>query len=299
MKCAASAVWKGDPTSDVSETGAESVPPIFASLIRTAPFDVLNHDQLHALIDDGPILRFSRGEVVTRGHALAEHVWVVLDGEVKCSLLSATGAEKIMQIASAGTMFGEEAALLRRPQLYTAQTLRASTLLLIRGGALRAAIAESPSFANAMTLRVSSTTYALLENLQLCLQGTSAQRVAHYLSQLVHDSVECCEIQLETSKQNIAAQLNLTPETLSRVLSTFARDGMVRTQGGRGLKLENMALLRRCASGQYQPAPITPIRDAGPPRGAQGPATTPSCSARSQATGGSAPLTTMPAGSRP
>lgn len=270
MKCADSAVWKRVSTSGPSAIRTECVTQIIGNLIWTAPFDVLNHYQLNALIDDAPVHQFSRGEIVTRGHALAEHIWVVLDGEVKCSLLSTTGTEKIMQIAGAGTMFGEEAALLRRPQLYTAQTLRASTLLLIRGDALRTAIAESPTFAKAMTLRVSSASYALLEHLQLCLQGSSAQRVAHYLSQLVDDSVECCEVRLETSKQNIAAQLNLTPETLSRVLSTFARDGMIRIQGMRSLKLESVSLLRRCAAGQYLPAPkITPIRAARPPSSAK------------------------------
>ncbi|MDO9596387.1 MAG: hypothetical protein Q7J47_01575 [Azoarcus sp.] len=61
-----------------------------------------------------------------------------------------------MQLASTGTMFGEEAALLRRPQLFAAQALYDSTLLRIRGDALRTAITESSSFANAMTLRLSS-----------------------------------------------------------------------------------------------------------------------------------------------
>lgn len=153
MKCATSAVWQGGPTPGVHAVSAESVTPILATLIRTTPFDLLNQYQLHALIDDGRVLHFSRGEVVTRCHALAEHFWLVLDGQVKCSLLSSNGTEKIIQLASARTMFGEEAALLLRPQLFAAQPLCDSTLLQIRSDALRTVIAESPSFSNAMTLR--------------------------------------------------------------------------------------------------------------------------------------------------
>jgi len=100
-----------------------------------------------------------------------------------------------------------------------------------------------------MTLRLSSSIYDLIENLQICLQGTSTQRVAHYLSRLAPESAEHFEIQLDTDKQNIAAQLNLTPETLSRVLSRFMRDGMIRPLGRRGLMLDNLSMLRSCAAG--------------------------------------------------
>lgn len=228
---------------------AQPVTPIFASLIRTAPFDLLDHDGLHRLIDDGRVLSYERGEIVAHCHERADHMWVVLDGEVKCSLISATGTEKIIQIAGRDAIFGEEAALLGRPQLFTAQATRNSRLLLIRSHSLRAAMAESSAFSNAMTLRLSSTIYELIENLQMCLQGTSTQRVAHYLSRLAPPSAERCEIQLETDKQHIAAQLNLTPETLSRVLSRFTRDGMIRPQGRRGLMLDKLSMLRSCAAG--------------------------------------------------
>ena len=56
-------------------------------------------------------------------------------------------------------------------------------------------------------------------------------------------------VELETDKQNIAAQLNLTPETLSRVLSRFMRDGMIRPHGRRGLSLDSLSRLRSCAAG--------------------------------------------------
>lgn len=228
---------------------AQPVTPIFATLIQTTPFDLLGHHGLHGLIDDGRVLTVSRGEIVTRCHERADGMWVVLEGEVKCALISSAGTEKIIQIASAGAMFGEEAALLGRPQLFSGQATRDSTLLQIRTHALRTAMTECPGFANAMTLRLSSAMYDLIENLQLCLQGTSTQRVAHYLSRLAPASAERCEIQLGTDKQNIAAQLNLTPETLSRVLSRFARDGMIRPQGRRGLALDKLSMLRSCAAG--------------------------------------------------
>ena len=78
------------------------------------------------------------------------------------------------------------------------------------------------------------------------LPGT--QRVAQYLAQLAPQGAEHAEIRLASDKQTIAAQLNLTPETFSRVLSRFVRDGLVRPQGRRGLMLDNLSQLRRAAA---------------------------------------------------
>ena len=228
---------------------AEPVSTFFSTLARTSPFDLLDNEGMLRLIDGGRVLHCERGEIVTHCHDAADCMWVVLSGEVKCSLISASGAEKIIQVAGTGALFGEEAALLGRPQLFTAQATRDSNLLLIRSTSLRSSMAASGSFANAMTLRLSSSIYDLIENLQICLQGTSTQRVAHYLSRLAPESAEHFEIQLDTDKQNIAAQLNLTPETLSRVLSRFMRDGMIRPLGRRGLMLDNLSMLRSCAAG--------------------------------------------------
>lgn len=222
--------------------------PLFA-LSRTPLLGLLDSDSMQHLLEGSRSLELGRGEIVSHCHDMAQGMWVVLEGEIKCSLISASGAEKIIQVASQGSMFGEEAALLDRPQLFTAQATRNSTLLLIRSRALRKAMETSAAFANAMTLRLSSSMYDMIENLQLCLQGSSTQRVAHYLSRLAPDSVERCDVELETDKQNIAAQLNLTPETLSRVLSRFMRDGMIRPHGRRGLSLDNLSRLRSCAAG--------------------------------------------------
>lgn len=228
---------------------AKPLPHLLPTLAETAPFDLLSHEELLGLLECSRTVHCSRGEIVAHCRDTADALWVVLEGEVKCSLISAAGTEKIIQVATAGAMFGEEAALLGRPQLFTAQAIRDSSLLVIRSAALRAAMSASAPFANAMTLRLSAAIYELIENLQVCLQGSCTQRVAHYLSRLAPANAERCEIHLETDKQTIAAQLNLTPETLSRVLSRFVRDGMIRPHGRRGLLIDNVSMLRSCAAG--------------------------------------------------
>jgi len=113
---------------------------------------------------------------------------------------------------------------------------------------IREAMASVPCFAEAMTTRLAAASYEMMLHMQLCIQLSSTQRVAQYLSQLAPEGVEHAEIHLANDKQTIAAQLNLTPETFSRVLSRFVRDGLVTPQGRRSLMLDNLPQLRRAAA---------------------------------------------------
>ena len=87
-----------------------------------------------------------------------------------------------------------------------------------------------------------------MSTMQVQFQLSGTQRVAHYLTRLAPDDAECCEIRLDTDKQTIAAQLNLTPETLSRILAQLARDGMIQQRGRRSMVLNKLSALRDCAA---------------------------------------------------
>lgn len=227
----------------------QSSAPLHDLLARISPFDLLDAAQRHRLVEQARCVRLARGEILHQPESAAGTMYVVLDGEVKRVLLSASGAEMVIGRAGSGDCFGEDAALLGRASLASAQALRDSRLLQIGGAALQQAMAICPAFAAALSTRLAACMYDLVENLQVCFQRNSVQRVAHYLARLAPASAERCEIRLDTDKQTIAAQLNLTPETLSRVLSRLTRDGMIRPQGRRGMVLDKLSQLRSCAAG--------------------------------------------------
>ncbi len=213
-----------------------------------SPFNQLPQAGLERLLAACRRIRASRGETVAHAEASATGVHVVVEGEVKRFVLTSLGGEKIIGLAGRGKSFGEDAALLGRPQVVTAQATRNTELVLIPTAALREALAGSADFSAAMTAQMAAASYELMTNLQLHLQFSGTQRVAHYLAQLAPQDAEHCEIRLETDKQTIAAQLNLTPETLSRVLARFTREGMIRPRGRRGMLLDKVSMLRSCAT---------------------------------------------------
>lgn len=221
--------------------------PSIPSLTQIAPFDRLDEGRLNQMVAASRLVRAERGEILIQADEISSCVHVVLDGEVKCLLLAPSGNEKLIRIVGPGEVFGEEAALLGRPAMAMAQAARNTRLLHVPVALIREAMAAVPSFAEAMTTRLAAASYEMMLHMQLCIQLSSTQRVAQYLAQLAPKGVEQAEIHLSSDKQTIAAQLNLTPETFSRVLARFMRDGLVTPHGRRGLMLDNLPQLRRAA----------------------------------------------------
>ena len=114
--------------------------------------------------------------------------------------------------------------------------------------ALRTAMVSSTAFSASMSNRLAQASYYLMSTMQVQFQLSGTQRVAHYLTRLAPDDAERWEIRLDIDKQTIAAQLNLTPETLSRILSQLTRDGMIQPRGRRGMVLSKLSQLRDCAA---------------------------------------------------
>ncbi|ATE61790.1 Crp/Fnr family transcriptional regulator [Thauera sinica] len=222
--------------------------PSIPQLRRIPPFDLLADGALHRLLSGSKLIRAERGEILAQAQDVATSIHIVLDGEVRCVLLSPSGNEKLLRLVGAGDLYGEEAALLGRHYMATVQAQRQTRLLVVPVAAFRHAMAETAAFAQAITMRLAAAAYELMAHLQLCVQLNSTQRVAQYLAQLAPEDAERWEIHLSSDKQTIAAQLNLTPETFSRVLSRFAREGLIRTEGRRRVVLDKLSQLRNCAA---------------------------------------------------
>jgi len=170
----------------------------------------------------------------------------IVAGQVKLFLPSAQGSEKIVRLASPGEVFGEEAVILNRTYPMSAQATRDSLLMLVPRAAFLSVLSGSPELCCAMMTGLASRMHDLIDNMESCTQRSSVQRVAHYLTQLAPSNTDSFEIELNANKQTIASHLNLAPETLSRVLSRFARLGFI-TMQGRTIRVANAEQLREHA----------------------------------------------------
>ncbi len=217
-------------------------------LSRQPLFRGLGGLELSRLADASLEYRVNRHEVLIQKGGQAEYLYLMVSGQAKLFLPSAQGSEKIVRLVHPGEMFGEESVILGQPSVMTAQANKDSILVMVPRHALMEAFHADPMLCCEMMTCLAQQMRDLVDNMQSCTQLSSSQRVAHYLNQMAPQEGQSFEVELDANKQTIASQLNLAPETFSRVLSRFARQGVIHIQG-RVIQVRDAALLRtQCAA---------------------------------------------------
>lgn len=212
-------------------------------LSRQPLFRILSGPEL-ALLSKGAVeYRLGKNEMVLQKGDHSEGLHVVIAGQVKMFLPSMAGSEKVVRMAGPGDTFGEEGSFLNKVCPMAVQAVRDSILLRLDRHALLEAMERNCVLSSALMTHMCSRLCELVENLETCVQRNSAQRVVHYLVQMAPREADSFDITLDVNKQTIASQLNLAPETFSRVLGRLAKDGCIEVKG-RNITVTNLRALR-------------------------------------------------------
>jgi CRP-like cAMP-binding protein len=220
-----------------------SIPEI---LSRQKLFRSLDALELGRLAKGTYEYRVSKNEALFQKGDIPRGMHLVIAGQIKLFLPAANGAEMIVHLAGAGDTFGEEAVLPQKPCPVAAEANRDTLLMVIDKQALIQAMQHNCDFSNALMARMCERMCSLIENMETCVQLNSAQRVVQYLTQHVPIEADSFDLELDSNKQTIASQLNLAPETFSRVLNRLSKDGYIHVKG-RNIRLQNLNLLRNYA----------------------------------------------------
>jgi len=110
------------------------------------------------------------------------------------------------------------------------------------------AVAMDNALSNRMLTAVCARIQRLVDAISSTASGTASLRVASYLLEQLERSprTDAC-IVLPAPKKAIASLLNLTPETLSRVLRSMVEEGVL-TVGGRRIHVRDRSLLAAMVS---------------------------------------------------
>ena len=206
-------------------------------------FGCLNGAELDSLATGAYEHQQARNSFLFQKGEQVDGMYLVISGQIKLMLSNPSGIEKIVHMASAGDTFGEEVLFTGRAAPVTAQANKDSLLLVLQKPALQETMRLNRSFADTLMARMGERLCLLIENLETCVQRSSAQRVAHFLSQRAPDDAHSYALELDMNKSTIASQLNLAPETFSRVLNRLTKEGLISLKG-RNITLRNLDSLR-------------------------------------------------------
>ncbi|MDP2787951.1 MAG: Crp/Fnr family transcriptional regulator [Pseudomonadota bacterium] len=176
--------------------------------------------------------RVKKNEVLFHKGDTSEGMHVVVMGQMKLALPSSQGVEKIVHMCGPGTTFGEAVVFLDKPYPVSAQAMTESLVLLVTKRVLLDAMDVNAMLSRKMLASLSLRLHELLGDMESCTLRTSMQRVVCFFIQSAPaDETRAFEIELQSSKQNIASQLNLAPETFSRVLGHLTDKGLIQVKG--------------------------------------------------------------------
>jgi CRP-like cAMP-binding protein len=185
-----------------------------ARIARVASFRSMERDE--SLIDYGGSNR---------------SVYCVLGGMVKLLIQTERRKERIVELVGAGQTFGEGLVFLDQPSPSRAVAVDEGRLLVVPGGTLIAMLDGSPALARRWLRRISQRACHLLVELQADAGQSAAQRIVSWLLAQLGGQTGETRIRLPVGKATLAASLNTTPETLSRVLKHLRQRQIVRVEG--------------------------------------------------------------------
>jgi CRP-like cAMP-binding protein len=226
--------------------------PVRDTLARLPLFSQLSPGQLDLVATGTRRVRLERGEVLFHAGDDCTAFFCVVTGQVKLTLSSPDGAEKVLEIIGAGETFGEAVMFAGRPYPVTATGLLPTVLLTVPAAVVLELVAADPMFARGMLAGMAVRLHTMINDVEALTLRTSTQRVAGLLLGLAGDRPgPGADLVLPAGKAVLASRLGLTAETFSRTLRDLTVAGVVAVQGRRLTLLDIHGLA--IAAGAEQP----------------------------------------------
>jgi len=212
-------------------------------------FRELDNAQLDFLSEGARFVDVTRGDVLCDSRTDAAGFYGVLDGRLKLALLSRCGREHVFDILLPGRSFGEYTMHNSAPCPLYVEALIKSELLCLNREHMLSAMQRWPALSRSLVGALTDDLHRLLNNLATCCLQSATQRVAHYLLSQVETAStgnSCSTVTLPVCKAIVACSLDLTPETFSRELHQFEKDGLL-VVNRRTIEIFNISRLQQFA----------------------------------------------------
>lgn len=190
----------------------------------------LSLDELRRLAQGCALRRLSRGQMVFRAGEPCEAFYVVILGQVKLSVLSPAGQEKVIELIGAGQSFAEAMVFLDKPYVVDVQALTDTLLLRVGKSAVFDEIERDSGFAKRMLAGISRRLHGLVHDVRAYALESGMQRLIGYLLRDLGEADSAAaslRVSLPVSKATVASRLSLTPEYFSRVLHDLEAAGLI------------------------------------------------------------------------
>lgn len=197
-------------------------------LVRRLPFFAgVSADNLIRLLQDATQVEAPRNGTLFLQDEPAAAFYVVLEGWIKLSRLTATGQETIVGVFTHGESFAEAAIFGSGIYPVTATAVTYARLLHIPAKRFIDALFQDSRLCLSIMGSMSAHLRELVAQLERLTCGRAVERLAEFLFKLCDAKSGSVELQLPHDKSLVAARLGMQPETLSRCLAKLRQTGRI------------------------------------------------------------------------
>jgi len=183
---------------------------------------ILPADIWRSFADQRPPIRCSPGYLIYLQGTDATCFYYLKQGRVKSYIQSEDGGERVLNIYSSGSLFGEASFFDELPRVSSAVALTPCQLVPIDRELVAQEIVRDPELALAMMKYLARTVRLLSSQVDQMAFRPAQWRVARYLLSLSPGGAPIC-----CTQDDIAAGVSTSRVTVNRILNLFARQGLI------------------------------------------------------------------------
>ncbi|KRK73774.1 Crp-like transcriptional regulator [Levilactobacillus namurensis DSM 19117] len=208
-------------------------------------FQELNQEQRTSIAKVTRPIHAQKGETIYRPEEVSQTLYIVNVGQVRLYHLGEDGKERVLRVLNPGDFIGEIALFTDEIHQDYAEATKATELCTISRTSLTELLDRVPPLALSLLGALAVRLRVAQRQATLLAIPDALPRLAGYLLELSHQKTGT--LTLPMSKQDLAAYLGMTPESLSRKLKQLVTAGAVATVGRRQLTVLDLQALREVA----------------------------------------------------
>ncbi len=208
---------------------------------KIALFSMLDLEEQNELIYKAKHLNYKKGDIIFRESDPADKIIIVRYGKIKLNHFSQEGKEFVIDILVESDIYGEQNIFSGGNFNVNAVVLETTGVCLISQSDIQKMIINRPEVGIKLLSVIGSKLSSANELIELLSINDAKTRLAGFL---LYRSTRIKKDLIELSRDDIAAYINLTRETVSRKLNELSDEGIIELNGHRKIKIADMETLR-------------------------------------------------------
>jgi len=205
-------------------------------------FEELPERDLEKIAKLGTRKVFSKGNVILMEDEIGSALFIIINGKVKVSRLDETGREVILSILGPGEVFGEMSLLDGLKRSATVSALTDTEVLIIYRDDFLNLLNKHPQIAISLLRELTQRLRKADMQIKSLSLKDAEGRIGCVLIMLADDLGKMYKghviVEGLPTQQDLANMAGTSRETVSRILSKFEKNGLIKIEGKKLIRLE-------------------------------------------------------------